>query len=324
MNLKDIEAPVAHHLEEFNHFFKSQMLSEVALLNLIIKYLTKKKGKQVRPLLVFLSAQLCGKVSNRTHIGAAMVELLHTATLIHDDVVDLSTERRGMRSINAEWNNKIAVLIGDYLLARGLLSALDTKEFEILQCTSKSVRRMSEGELLQIEKSKRTNTDEKIYYKIISFKTASLLSTCCEVGAISATSDTSMHEALSNFGENLGMAFQIRDDIFDYQDNGKIIGKPVGNDLKEKKITLPLIYALATAPKHLSKEIHKKVKEKKINQKEIKTIIEFVNHYGGIAYSEQKAKEFSEKAVDYIIPLKDSPAKTSLIKFAEFVIERDS
>ena len=224
------------------------MRTKVPLLELIIRYITKKKGKQVRPALVFLSAELCGGINNRSYIGAALVELLHTATLVHDDVVDEAKKRRGLPSINAAWTNKIAVLIGDYLLAKGLLIAIENEEFTFLKATSRTVRRMSEGELLQIQKSKEILLDEDIYFKIISDKTASLMASCCEIGAISATEDTEIHAVLRNFGELIGIAFQIKDDIFDYVSKSSILGKPVGNDLKEKKFTLPLIFSISKVP----------------------------------------------------------------------------
>ena len=220
------------------------MKSKVSLLDMIVSYLSKKKGKRIRPTLVFLSAEICGGSCERTYVGASLVELLHTATLIHDDVVDASSVRRGIASINAVWNNKIAVLVGDYLLGKGLLTAIDGGEFEFLKASSNAVRRMSEGELLQIQKSNEADLDEETYFKIISDKTASLMASCCEIGALSASADPAQHAALRDYGENIGIAFQIRDDIFDFSGSSKSIGKPVGNDLKEKKITLPLLFAL--------------------------------------------------------------------------------
>jgi octaprenyl-diphosphate synthase len=322
MSLKDISRPVKADLDKFNSFLKGSMKSDVALLNLVISYMTKKKGKQVRPMLVFLSAQLCGEISERTYIGASMVELLHNATLIHDDVVDEASVRRGMASINSSWNNKIAVLIGDYLLAKGLLNAIDGDEFDFLKATSKSVKRMSEGELLQIQKSKDFDTDEETYFKIISNKTASLMSNCCEIGAISASSDKKSIELLGEYGDNVGLAFQIRDDIFDFKSNGSIIGKPVGNDLKEKKLTLPLIYSLSRSSKSECKEIIKMIKKGNLKSKDIAKIADYVTEKGGIAYSEKKAREFIAIAIEKLSSFEDVPAKSSLIEFANFVIER--
>ncbi|MBI5324719.1 MAG: polyprenyl synthetase family protein [Ignavibacteriae bacterium] len=323
MLIKEITKPIEPQLKEFNSFFKKMMKSDVSLLNLIISYLTRKRGKQIRPAMVLLSAQLCGEMSDRTYAGASMVELLHTATLIHDDVVDESKERRGMASVNAIWNNKIAVLIGDYLLAKGLLTAIDNSEFDFLKATSHAVRRMSEGELLQIQKSKDYNIDESTYFRIISDKTASLMAACCEIGAISATDNPELHKNMKDYGELIGMAFQIQDDIFDYEGNSGTIGKPVGNDLKEKKITLPLIYSLSNVSRKQTKEILSLLKSKKIKKDEIKKIVTFVKENGGIEYSRDKAKEFSTKAVDKLNIFKDSPAKKSLTVLTDFVIDRN-
>ncbi|MFC2130736.1 polyprenyl synthetase family protein [Bacteroidota bacterium] len=322
MTIKEISEPINKHLEEFNKYFKSLMNTDVALLNLVIQYITKKKGKQVRPVLVFLSAELCGGVNKRTHIGATMVELLHTATLTHDDVVDEAAERRGMASINATWNNKIAVLIGDFLLAKGLLASIDNNEFDFLRANSQAVRRMSEGELLQIQKSKDVDIDEETYFKIISNKTASLMASCCEIGAISATDDRKIQEKMKLFGEMIGTAFQIRDDIFDYQSKNILLGKPVGNDLKEKKMTLPLIYSINQVPKKVAKRYTGFLKNNNLKKKDIKEIISFVTEQGGIIYAENVSKEYSDKAIDLLSDFDDCPAKSSLIEFCKFVIDR--
>jgi octaprenyl-diphosphate synthase len=323
MLIKEITKPIERQLKEFNDFFKILMKSDVSLLNLIISYLTRKRGKQIRPAMVLLSAELCGGISKRSYIGASMVELLHTATLIHDDVVDESKERRGMASVNAIWNNKIAVLIGDYLLAKGLLAAIDNGEFGFLKATSHAVRRMSEGELLQIQKSKDFNIDEKTYFRIISDKTASLMSACCEIGAISATDNPDYHSAMKMYGELVGTAFQIQDDIFDYESHSSTIGKPVGNDIKEKKITLPLIYSLSKVSRKSSKEILSLMKKKKINKDDIRKIYLFVKDNGGLEYARNKAKEFSCKAIGNFNLFDDSPAKKSLTILSEFVIDRN-
>lgn len=323
MLVKEITKPIEVQLKEFNVFFKKMMKSDVSLLNLIISYLTRKRGKQIRPALVLLSAELCGGISERSYIGASMVELLHTATLIHDDVVDESKERRGMASVNAIWNNKIAVLIGDYLLAKGLLAAIDKGEFGFLNATSNAVRRMSEGELLQIQKSKDYNIDEATYFRIITDKTASLMAACCEIGAISASDNPDYHKAMKDYGELVGTAFQIQDDIFDYESQSKTIGKPVGNDLKEKKITLPLIYSFTKVSRKSSKEILSIMKKNKIKKDEIKKIISFVRDNGGIDYARNKAMEFSVKAVDILKIFDDSPAKKSLAILSDFVIDRN-
>lgn len=322
MTSKDISKPVDKHLEDFNKFFKERMKSDVSLLNLILSYISKKKGKQIRPMLVFLAADMCGGVTERAFVGATMAELLHIATLIHDDVVDEASQRRGMASINAVWSNKVAVLIGDYLLARGLLTSIGGKEFEFLRATSKAVQRMSEGELLQIQKSKDYTTDEATYYRIISDKTSSLMSSCCEVGALSATEDPKKINAMIEYGENLGMAFQIKDDIFDYQSKSSIIGKPVGNDLKEKKITLPLIEALRNSTSKEAKEIIKTIKNGELKKKEISHIIEYVVSKGGIDYSLNKAREFANNAKNAITFFDDCDSKQSLLNLTTFVIDR--
>ena len=323
MTIREIRNPIEEHLKAYNKFIKKLMGSDVALLDLVVQYLSRKKGKQVRPVLVLLSAELCGGVTQRTYIGAAMSELLHTATLVHDDVVDESSIRRGIASINASWSNKIAVLIGDYLLAKGLLSAIDNDEFEFLKATSNAVKRMSEGELLQIQKSREFDIDYDAYFKIISNKTASLIASCCEIGAISTSNDKDSQEKLRNYGENIGIAFQIRDDIFDYQSKKNIIGKPVGNDLKEKKLTLPLIYSIKQVSKKSAKEILDLIKKEKLKKSEIKKIIGFVNENGGINYAEKISKEYSLKASKYLESFPDNPAKQSLLNFCDFVIDRN-
>ena len=323
MNIKEISAPIQKQLDKFDDYFKELMHSKVSLLDMIVRYITKKKGKRVRPALVFLCADLSGGVTDRTFIAAAMTEFLHTATLIHDDVVDEASERRGIASINSAWTNKIAVLFGDYLLSKGLLVAIDNDEFEYLKALSVSVKRMSEGELLQIQKSKEYNINEETYFKIIGDKTASLLANCCQIGAISATDDKIKQTALYEYGELIGLSFQIRDDIFDYISKSRKIGKPVGNDLKEKKITLPLIYSLRNAPKEEAKEILKIVKNGNLRKRNIQQIVQFVTENGGLDYADKKAKEFSEEAIRKLDIFDDCESKNSLINFANFVIERD-
>lgn len=325
MNLKEISKPIQNHLSEFNRYFKDQMDTKVSLLNIIIKYLTQKKGKQVRPILVFLSAEMVSGVNDRSYVAASLVELLHTATLIHDDVVDQAEERRGLASINAEWNNKIAVLVGDFLLSKGLIAAVEKDEFKFLKVTSHAVKRMSEGELQSVEKSRKLEITQDEYYQIISGKTASLMSACTEIGAISASADIADHEALKLYGENIGMAFQIKDDLFDYITKSSLIGKPVGIDLKEKKITLPLIHAFRQVGNDEFKQIRKLLKKgNKLTKKEIQFIIDFVKNNGGIEYATQKAYDFSDLAIKSIAHYKDSEAKESLINFAKFVVDRNS
>ncbi len=323
MTLNELTAPIKENLKEFNAFFDKQLSTKVSLLNIILKYITSKKGKQIRPVMVLMSAKLCGNISERTYIAASLVELLHTATLVHDDVVDEASERRGIASINANWNNKIAVLIGDFLLSKGLLVSVENKEFRFLEVTTNAVKRMSEGELLSIDKTKRWDLDEDKYFQVIKDKTASLISTCCEIGALSASDDVNKQIALRNYGENIGIAFQIRDDIFDYISKSSLIGKPVGNDLKEKKVTLPLLYALKNRPKE-SDKIIKLIKKGKLQKTDISLIIDFVIDTGGIRYAEDKAKFYIEEAKRNLDIFPDTLEKKSLIDFADFVIERKS
>ncbi len=323
MNIKEIAKPVEKSLDEFDEFFKNLMRSKVSLLDLIVRYITKKKGKRVRPTLVFLSAEACGGITSRSFIAASMTELLHTATLVHDDIVDEASERRGIASINSAWSNKIAVLFGDYLLSRGLLAAIDNDEFEFLKSLSTSVKRMSEGELLQIQKSKDNHIDEDTYFKIISDKTASLIASACQLGALSATDNKEYHQAMYHYGEYLGLAFQIKDDLLDYQAKSAQIGKPVGNDIKEKKITLPLLFALTQVDKAKSKEIIKLIKNGNLRKKNINEIIKFASEFGGSEYAMKKAIELSSKAIAELSILPESESKTSLTNFANFVINRE-
>jgi octaprenyl-diphosphate synthase len=322
VDLKTIAQPVQPQLETFDKVFRESIRSRIGLVDLIARYIIRTKGKRVRPILVMLSGAACGDVTQATYRGATLVEILHTATLIHDDVVDEADSRRGFASINAVWKNKIAVLMGDYLLARGLLLSLEHDDFAFLKITSTAVRRMSEGELQQIRKSRRLNMDEETYLAIIGDKTASLLSTCCEIGATSVTTDPERRRRLREYGELVGLAFQIRDDILDFTGRRTITGKPTGLDLSEKKLTLPLIHALREAPRASARDILATIREggSKVN---VKRVLEFVHTYHGIEYASEKAKEFSARAADLLAPLPESPAKTSLIAFASFVIERD-
>ncbi|MBK7034221.1 MAG: polyprenyl synthetase family protein [Ignavibacteria bacterium] len=296
-SIKDISASVSSELEQFDGYLREQMRSKAALLDTVIRYILRQRGKRVRPALVFLAAGACGGITDRAYVGAAMVELLHTATLVHDDVVDQADERRGMASINAVWKNKVAVLVGDFFLSKGLLIAVHSNEFDYLRVTSEAVRRMSEGELLQIQKSRQKTLDEETYFKIISDKTASLISTCCEIGAISASTDPAIRAALSQFGELTGLAFQIRDDVLDYTSRSSILGKPVGNDIREGKITLPLLYAAKNAPASETKEAIKIVKSKRGNRKDIDAVQKFVATYEGTKLAQEKATELQQQAV---------------------------
>jgi octaprenyl-diphosphate synthase len=322
LDLKEIARPIETHLDAFEDVFKKSIRSQIGLVDLVTKYIVKQKGKRVRPVLVLLSAELCGGVNEKSYRGAALVEILHTATLVHDDVVDDADTRRGIASINAVWKNKIAVLMGDYLLAKGLLLSLDHDDFSFLKITSTSVKRMSEGEIHQIQKSRQLDMDETTYLKIIGDKTASLLSTCCEIGAASSSTNTADHKALSQYGELVGLAFQIRDDLLDYVGRKSITGKPTGLDLSEKKLTLPLIHALSKAPRREANAILGMVKSggKKIK---VEHVVEFVETHGGIAYSRQKAEEFSAEAKETICTFPDSPSKRSLLAFADYVITRN-
>ena len=320
MNIKLISRPVREELEIFDRKFSSSLKSKVALIDLITKYILKQKGKKIRPVLVLLSAKLCGEINDRSYIAANLVELLHTATLIHDDVVDDAKMRRGIASINAKWKNKISVLIGDYLLSKGLLTAIDNNEFEFLKLTSEAVKSMSEGELLQIQKARNFDATEETYFRIISDKTASLIKTCCKLGALSSTDNKVDIEKLGTYGENTGIAFQLTDDILDYTGRKKLLGKSTGNDLKEKKFTLPLIISLKNAPSGRSNEIMKLIKSESENK--FDRVYEFVLEYGGIDHTIEKAKEYSKKAVDSLNSFKDSEAKNSLIEFAGIISGR--
>lgn len=323
-SLKTISTPVLDELEQLDSFMRATMTSNTALLDTVVRYILRQRGKRVRPTLVFLSAGMCGGITDRAYVGAAMVELLHTATLVHDDIVDQSEERRGMASINAVWKNKVAVLVGDYLLSKGLLVAVHNSEFDYLRVTSEAVRRMSEGELLQIQKSRQKTIDEDTYFRIISDKTASLISTCCEVGAISAGVSAEERQALRQFGELVGLAFQIRDDVLDYTSRSSILGKPVGNDIRQQKITLPLIYACQQAPAGEARDAIRIVKRGKQKDADVQRVIDFVDHFNGVSLANAKANELRDQAVRLLEPFAATPYKQSLIDFANFVVLRNS
>lgn len=320
-NLTQISKPIREELEQFNKLFKDSLKSKVGIVDIVTKYILKQKGKKVRPLLVLLSGNVAGGINERTYRGAILVELLHTATLVHDDVVDSAEKRRGLPSINAVWKNKVAVLMGDYLLSRGLLISVDGNDFDFLRVVTNTVKRMSEGELLQIKKTRKLDIDEETYFRIISDKTASLLSTCCEIGAMSAVKDDNKIKAMRDFGENLGLAFQIRDDILDYIGKTKVIGKPLGADIKDKKITLPLIHALKSASKKESGSIIKLIKNAK-NKNNIADILDFVNKYNGIEYADKIARNYAEKAKESLSIFENNESKNSLEQLVDFVIER--
>lgn len=296
------------------------MKSNTPLLDRITHYIVKRKGKQMRPMFVFFAAKLCGGIMAATYRGAALVELLHTATLVHDDVVDNAYERRGFFSINALWKNKIAVLVGDYLLAKGLLLSVNNSEFSLLKIVSEAVQQMSEGELLQVEKARRMDISEELYFNIIRQKTASLIASCCACGAASATTDEKLVEKMRAFGEKVGIAFQIKDDTFDFGTND--VGKPLGIDIKEKKVTLPLIYALNRVDKVEKKRIVNLVKNHQDDPKKIQEIIDFVNRVGGVKYAEEKMMEYQREAFEILYEFEPSEARTGLEQLVRYTTER--
>lgn len=321
LSLKEISSPIKSELERFDEIFKEALRSNVGLVDLVARYIIRQKGKKIRPLLVLLSAKITGGVTERTYRGAALVELLHTATLIHDDVVDDANKRRGMWSINALFKNKVAVLMGDYLLSRGLMISVDGKDYDFLGVTTNAVKRMSEGELLQIQKTRKLDIDEETYFKVISDKTASLLETCCSIGAMSTTDNKDYIESMRNFGHSLGMSFQIRDDILDYEGKSNLIGKPVGGDIKEKKITLPLIYSLNSVSKNEASRIRKILKNGNDKTK-VKDIMQFVHENNGIDYALKVAKKYSDTAKESLNIFPDSQIKLSMHALVDFVTER--
>ncbi len=322
-SLKQIQAPIQLEMQEFETRFRHSMKSKVSLLDKITHYIVKRKGKQMRPMFVFLSAGVNGKLNDKAFRAAILIELLHTATLVHDDVVDDSNLRRGFFSINALWKNKIAVLIGDYLLSRGLLLAVDNKDFDLLEITSEAVKLMSEGELLQIEKARRLDIDENVYFDIIRRKTASLIASCCACGAAATTSDRDYIAKMKLFGEKVGIAFQIKDDLFDFENKGSRIGKPTGIDIKEQKMTLPLIYALRNADNAIKRKVINIIKNNNNEPKKVAEVIDFVLNSGGIDYSIKKMEEYQKEALEILNEFPDSEYKTSLIGLVEFTTNRN-
>lgn len=322
ITLDEISQPIASYLKNFDGTFRKSMQSRVPLLDIITRYIIKRKGKQMRPMFVFLSAGVCGNISQSSYHAASLIELLHTATLVHDDVVDESHERRGFFSINALWKNKIAVLVGDYLLSKGLLLSLDNNEFELLKIVSNAVRQMSEGELLQIEKARKLDINESVYYDIIEKKTASLIASCCACGASSAGSDPETIEKMRFFGLNVGMAFQIKDDLFDFQQSNKT-GKPSGIDIKEQKMTLPLIYMLNNSGYSEKRRVINTIKNHHNNPEKVNQVVKMVNQSGGIEYAQQKMQEFQNKAIDILRTFPESDYRTSLEKLVIFTTERN-
>ena len=321
LSINEIKKPIAADIDAFEEKFKNSMRSTVPLLDRITHYIVKRKGKQIRPMFVFFSASICGGINESTHRGAALVELLHTATLVHDDVVDNSYQRRGFFSINALWKNKIAVLVGDYLLSKGLLLSIDNGDFKLLKIVSEAVKQMSEGELLQVEKVRRMDVDEPVYYEVIRQKTASLIASCCACGAASAGADEETVEKMRLFGEKIGIAFQIKDDMFDFGTDD--VGKPLGIDIKEKKVTLPLIYSLNNAVSSERKRMINLVKNHNDDSKKIEQIIRFVNDTGGLQYAEKQMKIYQEEAFKILNTFPPSESRESLEQLVRFTTERN-
>lgn len=322
LQLDDIKKPVAREMEEFEHKFRAAMKTKVLLLDQIMNYIVKRKGKQMRPLFVFLSAGTCGKINEATFRGAGLIELVHTASLVHDDVVDNSNYRRGFFSVNALWKNKIAVLVGDFLLTRGLFLALEHKDYDLLSICTDAVKQMSEGELLQMEKARHLDISEEIYYEVIRQKTASLIASCCAIGASSTGANPDLEKEMHRFGECVGMAFQIKDDLFDYGEEE--IGKPLGIDIKEKKMTLPLIYALSKSTWLEKRKIIGLVKRGGEDPKKIREVISLVKESGGIEYARQAMNRYYQQALDTLKNFSESEYKSSLTQLVKFTIERRS
>ncbi|UZD20981.1 polyprenyl synthetase family protein [Algoriphagus halophytocola] len=319
-DLKQIQIPIENEMAQFELKFRASMKSKVKLLDHITNYIVRRKGKQMRPMFVFLTAGVCGGINDSTHRGAALIELLHTATLVHDDVVDDANYRRGFFSVNALWKNKISVLVGDYLLSRGLLLSVENNDFKLLKIVSNAVKEMSEGELLQIAKARKLDITEEVYYDIIRQKTASLLASCCAVGASSTDSSDETISKMREFGEKVGMAFQIKDDLFDYGDDE--IGKPVGIDIKEKKMTLPLIFALQKADWLEKKKIINLIRNRSEDKKAVNQVISFVKKSGGLEYAKTIMDRFYAEALDILKTFPESDYKTSLEGLVSYTIER--
>jgi octaprenyl-diphosphate synthase len=319
-NLEIIKAPVAREMADFEQKFRASMKTKVLLLDKIMSYIVKRKGKQMRPMFIFLSAGACGQINESTYRGASLIELVHTASLVHDDVVDNSNYRRGFFSVNALWKNKIAVLVGDFLLTRGLFLALEHKDYDLLSICTDAVKEMSEGELMQMEKARHLDITEEIYYEIIRQKTASLIASCCAVGASSVGASLEVVKNMKTFGELVGMAFQIKDDLFDYGEDE--IGKPLGIDIKEKKMTLPLIHSLSKASWLEKRKIIGIVKNDSENSKKVKYVIDFVKTSGGIEYANQKMRGYHAEALQVLNTFPASEYKTSLEDLVQFTIER--
>lgn len=320
--LDEIRKPILPYMEAFEPYFHEQLHSPNKLLGYITHYILRRSGKKMRPMLVFLSALQSGGITKSSNVGAALIELLHTATLVHDDVVDESMERRGQKSVNALWNSKIAVLVGDFFLARGLQMATENNEMAILKAVSDAVQEISEGEIQQMEHARKLDITDETYYEVIRKKTATLIAACTKCGAISAGANAETIQAMYEYGLNLGIAFQIKDDIFDYQ-KSSFLGKPTGNDIKERKMTLPLIYALRTAPKEEKKEMMKLIRNKYKESSTAKKATEFVHQYGGIEYSVKMMQEYGNKALEALHRLPANEATPCLEKLVTFNEQRN-
>lgn len=320
IHINDIQRPIDQEIKAFETHFREAMRSPAPLLDRITYYIVRRKGKQVRPMFVFLAAKLCGEVNPATYTAASLVELLHTATLVHDDVVDDSYERRGFFSVNALWKNKVAVLVGDYLFSQGMLVALKNGEYRLLEIVSNAVKAMSEGELLQIEKARRLDIEEPVYYEIIRQKTASLIASACSAGAASVTKDEQVIENMRLFGEKIGIAFQIRDDLFDFGDED--VGKPLGIDIKEKKMTLPLIYALKQASASERRRIISAIRRHSEDPAKVREVIDFVLRSGGMEYSKQAMLDYRDQAFQLLHTFPHSDVRQSLEDLVVFVTDR--
>ena len=320
--LKEIKKPIEKEMMLFEEKFKKNMKSHVPLLDKIMHYIIKRKGKQMRPMFIFLTAKLHGKINDSTYRAASLIELLHTATLVHDDVVDDANIRRGFFSINALWKNKISVLVGDYLLSQGLLVSVENEEFELLKIVSNAVREMSQGELLQIEKSRKLDIKEDVYFEIIRQKTAALIAACCACGTTSVQQNKDVIEKMYKFGESIGVAFQMKDDLFDYENN-LTIGKPVGIDIKEQKMTLPIIYTLNQVNQNEKNFIINVIKNHNTNEKKVAKVINVVRKNNGIEYTKQKMIKYKERALEVLKEFKNNEAKRSLKLLVNHVIERE-
>ena len=321
IKLEDIRKPVSREMKEFDSRFKSVVSSKIPLLNMVTRFVLRKKGKQMRPLFVFLSSRLTGEITEASYTAASLVELMHTATLVHDDVVDESNERRGTFSVNAIWKSKVAVLFGDYLLAQGLLLAVEKKNYDLLEIVSHASREMSEGELLQIQKSRSLNIDMETYYDVIRKKSASLIASCTACGATAGGASQEHVDLAYQMGIQIGMAFQIKDDLFDYQPHG-LIGKPTGNDIKDKKFTLPLIYALNQADPSKRKAMIRKIKYGNRSQHVVNEVVLFVKDVGGIDYANSKMQEYKNAAMEILYSFPESPSRNSLRDLVEYTVSR--